>query len=332
MLRLFCKDVGRWIFWYPFRTIFGYLPLSAVYRLSDWLGGVSFHLMKRRRALMHQELLNIFEGRITPDESARILQRSFANVYKERMEILLFPRLDASLVEKMSSIDGGNNLDLALSKGRGAILLTIHLGNYRFVLPALGLRGYKMNQIGAPPTVWKKLMKKVSHMHARALELELECERSLPAKFVDYDRFIRSAFDRLAANEVLVVAGDSAGGARRIPVGFLNRTAMLSPGPFVLAKRTNAPILPVFVIRCADDTHKVVIGEELGLVSSGNGKCDDAVNLEDFTQLAQSYIRAHPEQYLKHLWWVQTRREDDPVPFFQSSNTTTRTSQKMLEP
>lgn len=266
---------------------------------------------------MKKELLNILNGETSKINIGLLLKKAFSSIALERIEILLFPKLNKGIVNKLCSFDGLDNLDEALKKKKGAILLIAHFGNQRFILPALGFFGYKVNQLGAPPTAWKELFKSMSKAKAKALEIELECEKSLPVKFIYYDKFMRPAFDCLASNEVLVIAGDSGGEGRKVEVDFLNRTAMISPGVFNLAKKSGAPVLPVFIIRNNNDAHTVKIEERLNLSMSGNKKEDEINNIKQFIHLLEYYVKKFPCHYLKHLWWVQSRSNVDPVPFFK---------------
>jgi KDO2-lipid IV(A) lauroyltransferase len=268
---------------------------------------------------MKKELLNVFKGNIAITDIRKILKKSFTMISKEKIEVLLFSRLNQEMIRRICLYDGLEMLDKALKENKGVILLTAHFGHNRFIMPALGFLGYKINQIGAPPTVWKELEKMVSPMKARALELELESERSLPARFIYYDKFMREAFQCLNRNEVLVIAADSVGKGKKIAVDFLCRTAHLSPGPFNLARKTGAPILPVFVIRNHDNTQTIKFEKSMCLSNSKDIQKDNESYLRRFVQLLEYYIMKYPCHYLKHLYWVQLRRDLDPIPFFRDS-------------
>lgn len=314
------KDLARWFFWYPLRKTIYLLPLKVNYAIANLMGIATYYIMEEKRELMRSELLNIFNGKMEWKDIKRILKKNFSIISKEKIEVLLFPKMNLRMVEKFSYIDGLENLNKALEEKKGAILLIAHFGNQRFIMPALGFRGYKINQIGAPPTVWKKIDKHMSTFKSKTLELELECEKSLPAKFIYYDKFMRAAFECLKRNEVLVIAADSVGGENKIEVDFLNRTALLSPGPFNIAKKSGAPVLPVFIIRDKNNIQTVKIEKRLDLSITNYKKEDELANMKKFIHVLENYVRKYPCHYLKHLWWVQTRRLEDPIPFFKISD------------
>jgi KDO2-lipid IV(A) lauroyltransferase len=329
-MRQLLKDIARWFFWSPFRKTLYIFPLKLLYTFADLIGLASYYLMKGKRNLMKAELFNIYGGESADIDVEPVIRDAFSVIAKEKMEILLFPRMNAAMISRISSIDGADNLDRALAENKGVILLISHFGNQRFVMPALGFREYKINQIAAPPTVWKKIDKHMSKLKEKALECELECEQSLPVKFIYYDRFLRAAFDCLKRNEILVVAGDSVGGDKKIEAKFLNRTAQLSPGPLGIAKKARSPILPVFIIRNKDNTQTVKIDKQLKMINTGDKKRDDLSNMQKYLHVLEHYVRMYPSHYLKHLWWVQSRRYIDPVPMFRISDTDTENAAKNL--
>ena len=315
----FFKDVLRWSYWYPFRFLVFRLPFKLIYVFGNLNGFFACGLLRAKRKIMKKELLNIFKGDIALTDVRKILMKSFTMISKEKIEVLLFPRLNQKMIRRICLYDGLEILDKALKENKGAILLTAHFGNNRFIMPALGFLGYEVNQIGAPPTVWKELENNVSPMKARALELELKSERSLPARFIYYDKFMREAFQCLSRNEVLVIAADSVGKGKKIAVDFLHRTAHFSPGPFNLARKTGASILPVFVIRNHDNTQTIKFEKSLSLSNSKDIQKDNKSNLRRFIQLLEHYVMKYPCHYLKHLYWVQLRKDLDPIPFFRDS-------------
>jgi KDO2-lipid IV(A) lauroyltransferase len=326
------KDIARWFFWSPFRKTIYVFPLTLIYAFAGLIGRVSYYLMKGKRNLMREEFLNIYGGESADFDVEKIIREGFSVIAKEKMEILLFPRMNAPMIRRISSIDGAEHLDRALAENKGVMLLISHFGNQRFVMPALGFREYKVNQIAAPPTVWKKIDKRMSKLKEKALECELECEQSLPVKFIYYDRFLREALECLKRNEILVIAGDSVGGDKKIEAEFLNRTALLSPGPLGIARKAGSPILPVFIIRNKDNTQTVKIEKQLKTIHTGDKKRDDMANLQQYLNVLEHYVKMHPSHYLKHLWWVQSRKYIDPVPMFKLSDTETEnTSNKLSE-
>ena len=78
-----------------------------------------------------------------------------------------------------------------------------------------------------------------------------------------------------------------------------------TPALAVLAMRTGAPVLPVFMVRNGHQKHRLVIKEPLQLVDTGNVKKDVEANTQLMNQTLESMIRKYPDQW----FWVHRRWE-----------------------
>ncbi len=86
-------------------------------------------------------------------------------------------------------------------------------------------------------------------------------------------------------------------------VDFFGHPAYTPIGPVSIALRTGAGLLPAFIVRQNDDTHKLIIERELKLITTGNLAEDIKVNTSAFTKIIESYIRKYPEQWI----WFHNR-------------------------
>ena len=112
--------------------------------------------------------------RHTLKEAARL------RIFNE-FEVLRYPMLNSSNIHHVCEILGKEHLDLALKKGRGAILMIGHFGANQMIMPALGYRGYSINQLSAPPTVWADILPERSNaLWRQKLELRWQLEQTLP--------------------------------------------------------------------------------------------------------------------------------------------------------
>lgn len=88
-----------------------------------------------------------------------------------------------------------------------------------------------------------------------------------------------------------------------IPVPFLGRDAMTAPALAELALRSDCPIVPARVVRIDGATFKVIVEEPLAVIKTGDKKHDVAALMLQVNQRMESWVRAHPEQWL----WVHSR-------------------------
>jgi Kdo2-lipid IVA lauroyltransferase/acyltransferase len=117
---------------------------------------------------------------------------------------------------------------------------------------------------------------------------------------------IKACNSALAANEILVLLNDQHQ-KNGVQVEFFGKPVLTAAGPASLALATDAAVVPMFIIRNPDDTHRLVISEQIELVRTGDRKRDVVVNTQAFTKITESYVLRYPEQWA----WNQRRWRSD---------------------
>ena len=112
----------------------------------------------------------------------------------------------------------------------------------------------------------------------------------------------------LRNNGLLFIPLDQNFGTGGIFVNFFGRQAATATGPIVLAQRTQAAILPCFIIRQEDDTHKVVFEPSVTLEEGESGRETLSINIQKLTDIIESYIRRYPAQW----GWIHRRWKSKP--------------------
>jgi KDO2-lipid IV(A) lauroyltransferase len=183
-------------------------------------------------------------------------------------------------------------------------------------MPALGFRGYKINQVAGMPTEWIRIMgEELTFVDRKLLQLEHKNDQHLPAKFIYVFRYMRAIYRCLDRNEIVCFAVDGGGGSKREGVDLLGRKIMLSKNPFKIANRANATILPAFVIRKPNNFHELVFEESIQ-VASDLKKNRDSECLKAFVRLLETYIQRYPCHYLYRMGLARSIRKRDPIPLF----------------
>jgi len=116
----------------------------------------------------------------------------------------------------------------------------------------------------------------------------------------------RKVMRALSQNRVVGILIDQrAKRSEGIWADFFGRKAPTTPGLAVLAMKTGAPVLPVFMVRNGFQKHRLLIQEPLELIHTGNIKKDVEANTQLFNQTLESMIRQYPDQW----FWVHQRWE-----------------------
>jgi KDO2-lipid IV(A) lauroyltransferase len=92
-------------------------------------------------------------------------------------------------------------------------------------------------------------------------------------------------------------------------VDFFGRPACTALAPALLALRTDASVLPAAIFRCGRDRHRIVVGEEISLIRTGQLAADLVANTAAFTKAIEAFVRREPAQWL----WVHRRWKTQPL-------------------
>jgi lauroyl/myristoyl acyltransferase len=241
------------------------------------------------------------------------------NMFNE-LEVLRYPHYAPKDMDAVCEVVGLEHLDAALERGKGALILIGHLGANQMIMPALGHKGYAMNQLSAPPPVWAEILieTRTTPLWRKVLARRWELEQRLPVQHINVFKFLRPAYDCLFRNEVLGLAFDGGGGRRWTQVDFMARRANLSTQPLQLAAKTGAAILPTRVCRQAGThRHQVVIHPPLQLESHPDRAVGFQINMQTFTDIFAEWVEENPAEYLYFLLLRRRVRGSDVRPFFE---------------
>ncbi|MBF0518120.1 MAG: lysophospholipid acyltransferase family protein [Nitrospirae bacterium] len=310
------KDIFRFIYYYPFRYLVGLLPFTFSYSLIKALGSIGFNIDKKKEFAYSKELQRLFPNK-KAEEIRYLAKETLLNFLQNEIETLMFPKINKDNIDWFIKYDGLDNLDEALKQQRGVILLFAHFGANQMVMPAIGYKGYKMSQLGAPATVWTE-KENVSYIKKKNMEIKWRHEQTLPVTHINVFGSLKEAFLCLKRNEILGVAIDGGGGKEWVEVEFFGKKALYSTGAIDIAHRTGAVILPVFMVRGQDSRHKMIIESPL-VCPEGADKTETITNYTAaFVSRLQSYVARYPWHYIYYLAWrSKIALNGDDVPYFK---------------
>lgn len=185
--------------------------------------------------------------------------------------------------------DGLEHLQRALSRGKGVIALSGHFSNFPVMIAWLAERGY-------PVAV---LYKEAKYFPKNFLYDLISSFRIKPIPFRS-DKEVTAEIIR-ALNEGMIVFMLSDQSRPGVYARFFGQITQCQKGAFVIAKRKDAPIVPVFIVR-EEGVYRIIVYPELKWQKEGDCK---AITDEQIVPLVESYnsileglIRNYPSQYL----------------------------------
>ena len=253
----------------------------------------------RQRGIALEGLRIAFGEKKSRKELKDIIRECFLYMAKSGIEMVLLMERPQLIKERLK-IFGKENLDSALSKGRGVILVSAHFGNFPLMLTKLSSEGYPVNVVvrymrDEKIEEYFEKVRKLLNIHSIHTQPRNECVlRSLQA---------------LRRNEILCIQLDQNFGQKGgVFVDFFGRKAATATGPVIFSLRTKAPILPAFIIREKDDTHKIFIEPELKLEGKGDYLENLNHNVQRITRIIENYIRSYPAEW----GWIHKRWKTKP--------------------
>lgn len=287
------RDLLRLIVWYPWRWLIELVPPKAGVRLLGMMGDLHFALSRGGRARLSELTAKLLasSGGASPDFIQSSVRAYFRNHYIDRLFIFIFPRLTNKNVLELADIDGLENLESALSKGRGVILVHGHFGPVHLPLVMLSLLGHRLKQIGLPSDEGLSWIGRNV-----AFRLRLKYEAMIPAEIINADSFLRPAFRWLKDNGVIMITGDGSGTERHvgkhIPFDFCGQRVLFPLGPSLLAQKTGAEMIPMFIVPGESKPYRIVIEKPVRVETGGD--MQTMMMAEVFIKRYESYVRKYP--------------------------------------
>lgn len=194
---------------------------------------------------------------------------------------------------------GDERLVVAQREGKGAILLTAHVGNFELGGLFLAQLGLKVAAVYVPdpsPVIERHREDARRMLGVRGLPIDTSPFAFLP---------VRKALEE---NMCVAIQGDRDVSGTGVAMPFFGKTASFPVGPFRLAQASGAPIFPVFVLQDDDGRYRTVVEEAIRVENARGAEGEAAVTaaLARFVASMERTIRAHPAQ-----WYLFTRFWDD---------------------
>ena len=276
----------------------GKLPLTLARPIGGILGRTALALLPRSRKRIRTHLKIAFPDldKRQRDSIERGCGRHFGLMLAEVAWMWNARPRD---LENLCVLEGAENFFEALEGGGGVIFTTGHCGTWELLSARLPIAGVPLTT-AARRLDDPRLDRLVTAMRSR-FGTEIILRGPAAGK-----QMVRA----LAGNRVAALLIDQ--DIRGIPgvfVPFFGRPAWTPSGGAMLAIRRGCPVVPGFIHRRADGTHKAEIHPPLPIPIGGS--LEDRV--EELTAAAtaviEGQIRAHPEQWVwMHRRW-RTRPE-----------------------
>lgn len=268
------------------------------FKISDWIlrgmGLLLYAFDKRHRKTALENLRASFHEKGNA-EITSIAKGVFKNIGSIVAEMARVFKDGNKWLEKAVVYEGVENLTGAIKKGKGVLIMTGHIGNWE--IGAIVGKDYKLNFVVR--TLDNRFLNKIIY----------NIRTTFNSGVIEKKNAVREILRCLKRNELVAILMDqNTGRDEGVFVDFFGRKACTTPVIATLALRTGAPVLPIFAIREGIGKIKIIIGEAIEVIPSGDYQKDIERYTALFTGIIESVIRKYPDQWL----WLHRRWKTRP--------------------
>ena len=271
-----------------------YMPKTIGYGLAQ----IAATIIARRRPQVYWAVRGNLRHIVGPEadekELHNMVRQLFAHAGQTYYDFFHVIGRPPEVHAKMTRIPESmvNSIRSEMDRGRGVLLLGMHMSNFDLALLAFGAYGFSVQVLTVSDPV--PGFHVLNRLRVRAgFEVTPITRESL-----------RAAVRRLKGGGLVVTAGDRPIPEDRALISFFGRPAYLPLGPARLAMMSEATVL---MGGCQYDPKQGYVLEVTGpieLVRTGNWRKDMLSNTSRLAAILEGYVRAHPEQWMMFypLW------------------------------
>jgi len=260
-------------------------------------GGLLYAISLRRQRLADANLIAVFGDRYSPSER-RIIRRAVTrNLAQLFFELFKFPTLSPEDIIRLVPGEGVEHMRQALARGKGAILVTAHYGNWEMAGARLAAEGFDVAVVARDAS------------DAQVASIINSSRAGVRLRVIGRDN-LKAMIAHLRGNGVLAILPDQHSNENPVRVTFLGRPAWCAKGPAMLALRTGCAVVPGFGFREPDGSLRGYVLEEIPLPETPEREQAVAELMQRINDVIGEQIMQHPEQWL----WLHDRWKEYTPP------------------
>lgn len=277
--------------------VFAILPVKVGLFLAEVAGYFGYLICKKEKDVALDNLRSVFPEK-SEEELDKIVRGTFKNICKNAVEWINVYKLDKKNIDRWVRIDGEGfaKMDRAFAKGKGAIMLASHFGNWELIHVAFLLKGY-------PGTVIAR------RLYFKGYDKFIRDMRASKGVGVVYrDQSPKRLLRILKNNGLIGILGDQdMDSVDGVFVDFFGKPAYTPKAPAAFALRSGAALVPCFMIR-EEDKHRLVIGDPVEMEEHPDKDEAIKINTQKWSRIVESYIKKYPDQWV----WMHKRWKTKP--------------------
>ncbi len=277
--------------------LLGNLPRAAARTIGAAIGWIAFAAVPRLRRVGLRNLALAFPEK-SDAERKRILRSMYRNLGWQLAAFCQMPRYTLKQTNRFIRYEGLEHYLAAQARGHGVLIVTGHLGAWELSSFYHSLAAHPMSMV----------IRRLDNPFVDRFVNRIRCLHG--NRVLHKDDFARGLIAAMRAGDTVGVLMDTnMTPPQGVFVDFFGHAACTASGVARIALRTNAAVLPGFMLWKPSERRYVLhFCPPLQLVNTGNEDGDAIANTQIFTKALEDVIRRYPEQWL----WVHRRWKTRP--------------------
>ncbi|MFL5529445.1 MAG: lysophospholipid acyltransferase family protein [Gemmatimonadaceae bacterium] len=276
------------------------LSWDVACKMGEKLGSLGYRPLGIRKRVVERQIAAAFPE-LEHDAVVDLARQSYAHLGRTFIETALLDSIGRNgLQQLVDTVEGWEEVDDVMAKGKGAVMVTGHIGNWELAGAYVAARGIPLDAI-------------VRGMANPLFDAYINHTREAMGMTVvhDSDAVKRTPRSLRAGRAVAFVADQGVMGLASTFVPFFGRPAKTPRGAAVFALRFGVPVIFVVALRKPDGRFRLVV-ERIEATSTVNMDRDVDAIVARFTERLEHWVRVVPAQYFwQHRRW---RRQPPDTP------------------
>jgi len=268
-----------------------HMPQFLIDGTANILGWIAVNVCPSWR--MDMAVANIQECLgIDANNAKSIARESLYRFGRMVVEVLRFPILNKSNVDKFVKWEGKDNLQKAFEENKGVVIATGHFGNWELMAAVTAILGYPLLSI-------------VRHQNQGKMNNLINEYREMCGQKIAYNRGenqLLQVVRMLKKGYLIGVLFDQDTNDIGVKLDLFGKSCVFPDGVAALSRMNEAPIVPMFIHNNDDGTSTIRVYPALYCY----GKNDYDSVMRELVNIFENEVRSTPEM----LFWVHDRWKD----------------------
>jgi len=284
------KRIMEYALFLSMKFIVNLFPLKIRYKISNFFGILFYYLIKKRREIIFKNL-DIAFPELSFLEKKKIAIKSCKNISTNFFELFWYEK-----ISKKENYEIINNeiLKKEYTKGKGVVLLTLHMGNWELG-SNLTKFGYNLSAIA----------RKQNNIYFDNYITKMRNFYKIDIILNSNKKILKPIIEDLKNKKCVIFLSDQF--QKGTIVEFFHKKTRAPIGAPYLSLKTGAPVVLAYCIRDKKyGKFKIIIDKKIDIVKSNDFKDDLFRNTQNIFKDFERVIKKFPEQW----FWQHNRWKD----------------------